>query len=214
MNNTVKESIPMDGTLLNARSYALNKSGSKFVTIGLSPPNNLIPIIKIHGVNYNWGVPLDEWDWISLIKYKNLILDFFDTVAENRQPINEKTWTIEFLKFNNNKIIKIHRGNKKLEVCLGIESIRGLYAILPLIKYKMNMLNQQNFGKFYYNIVSGNCMKIGDPFNNINQCMVQNNSEEVNVHTMMEMMQFYPDQIISDIEDNIPNIPNLPNILF
>lgn len=202
--NETKLNMEDDGLiLLNQTIYALNKSNSKIIAIGLSPENDMKPIIKIKGSKYQQCLVLNEADLESLSKHRFSILSYFYSPGEKWEPIIERNYAIDFTWINKKKIAEI-RNKKGIEVLLGYESVSELWELLPLINYKMHMLKKQRFDDYYDSIIKNNRLSVCNVFTNINNTIGQHDNE--NVFCMMEMMQFFPDQIIIDSENYGQNI--------
>lgn len=192
--------------LLNQRAYDLNKSKTKTVAVGLSPKHDLKPVVKITGVKHHQCVVFSHRDWESFLKNQGLMTNYFITPDEFWHPIVGKMFTIDFTTYNGVKIIKVHTG-KDLEVLLGYESLRCLWDLLPLIGYKIEMLESQQFDAYYNNIVKNRNSDLFGPSTS-SSVVNQTNQDNENVYAMMEMMQYYPDRIVADSNSGQLWIPN------
>ncbi|KAF5300432.1 hypothetical protein FQA39_LY02231 [Lamprigera yunnana] len=107
--------------LLNQTIYYLNKSKSKWISIGLYYPFEFASVVKIFG-RFKQYVIFKEEEWIQFHQQReniNKYFQTFDTMWKPRQ-IGSKTLTFEMIE--EKKILKIEdmSGN---EVCLGWESV-------------------------------------------------------------------------------------------
>lgn len=187
-----------DPILLNQKIYHLNKSKSKHVVIGLSPKFDFKPVVRISGNKNRQYVTFDTNEWESFLNNQGIITNFFTVQDERWLPLIGKKSTVEFTMYNQVKVIKIHTENN-FEILLAFETLCCLWDLLPLIKYRIDMLKKQQFLVYYKSVVKNPISEILNPTSISN--ITYSNCDDENVHTMMEMMHYFPDQIIADCEN-------------
>lgn len=182
---------------LNEKSYPLNKSNSKHVSIGLSV--NLKPSITISGVKQK--VELNEDDWKRFICYQSMLTTYFDgsdSGADSKWVPVIDSFTIEFQNFKNKKLIKLYK-DKDVWVYLGVESVTGLWGLINLINVYLSLLHKQTFDIYYSNIINNNKLSLVENVANISN-FVNVDTDGTNAHTLMEIIHFFPQKIILDME--------------
>lgn len=197
VQNKVKPPYP---TLLLQRTYPLNKSRSKFATVGLSCSGSFGAVVVLHGQKNDW-VLLDEVELKTLCEYQSIIRSYYYSGGDfQHQPVvinNLKK--ICFRAFGAKKVILLQElcGS---EVYLGIESVVELWELLPLINYRKEVLKSLEFSKFYSNIIRGVASLPGDCKSNIESVLLNLNINSENVLCMREMLKYAEDIIRCDVE--------------
>lgn len=185
--------------LLNQSIYFLNKSKTKYICIGLSPHINFYPIVKVCGVK-NQCVLFDENEWDMLLENQGILLNYFHTTDTQWTPMKLGSKVISFQTVEYRKILKIVDAGES-EVYLGWESLTELWDLIPLIKYRLNVLGSQGFNEFYSNVINGIVDMPGDFKTNITNILHPlKDTKSENVCCMMEILQFAPEKIGVDIE--------------
>lgn len=179
---------------LNEKSYPLNKSNTKSISIGLSKIS-LQPTIAIIGIKQK--VIFNEDDWKRINFYKPLLTAYFTEADSKWAPIYD-SFTIEFHNFRNKKIIKLYK-DKELCVYLALETITGIWGLVNLINTYLSILHKQSFATYYSNIIKTNNLSLLENTSNIIN-FVNIETDGDNAYTLMEIMQFYPEKVIVDVE--------------
>jgi hypothetical protein len=185
--------------IVNQSLYFLNKSKSKFVSVGLSPTlSQFEPVVQINGVK-NQCATFDKIEWGLLLENQGIIENYFREGDCQWQPLNVGSKTIHFLTIERKKIIKIE--NFESEVWLAWETLAELWDLLPLIKHRLEILSNEGFKEFYFMMINGIVDLPGDYKINIMNILQQltNNANASNVSCMMEVLHFLSDRIIADL---------------
>ncbi|KAF5281195.1 hypothetical protein FQA39_LY17835 [Lamprigera yunnana] len=122
--------------LLNQTIYYLNKSKSKWISVGLYYPFEFASVVKIFGRSKQYVIFKEE-EWIQFHEQReniNKYFQTFDTMWKPRQ-IGSKTLTFEMIE--EKKILKIEdmSGN---EVYLGWESVSEVWSLESVLRYRLS----------------------------------------------------------------------------
>ncbi|KAF5276079.1 hypothetical protein FQA39_LY00875 [Lamprigera yunnana] len=114
--------------LLNQIIYYLNKSKSKWISVGLYYPFEFASVVKIFGRSKQYVIFKEE-DWIQFHEQRENINKYFQTCDMMWKPrqIGSKILTFEMIK--KKKILKIENMCEN-KVCLGWESVSEKYSLL------------------------------------------------------------------------------------
>ncbi|KAF5298043.1 hypothetical protein FQA39_LY11811 [Lamprigera yunnana] len=123
--------------LLNQTIYYLNKSKSKWISVGLYYPFEFASVVKIFGRSKQYT---------------------FDTMWKPRQ-IGSKILTFEMIE--EKKILKIEdmSGN---EVYLGWESVSEVWSLESVLRYRLSYSSGSNFKYFYEDVIRAVAEMSGD----------------------------------------------------
>ncbi|KAF5273938.1 hypothetical protein FQA39_LY01053 [Lamprigera yunnana] len=129
----------------------LNKSKSKWISVGLYYPFEFASVVKIFGRSKQYVIFKEE-EWIQFHEQReniNKYFQTFDTMWKPRQ-IGSKTLTFEMIK--EKKILKIEdmSGN---EVYLGWESVSEVWSLESVLRYRLSYSSGSNFKYFYEGVI-------------------------------------------------------------
>ncbi|KAF5298086.1 hypothetical protein FQA39_LY11854 [Lamprigera yunnana] len=146
--------------LLNQTIYYLNKSKSKWISVGLYYPFEFASVVKIFGRSKQY-VLFKEEEWIQFHEQReniNKYFQTFDTMWKPRQ-IGSKTLTFEMIE--EKKILKIEdmSGN---EVYLGWESVLEVWSLESVLRYRLSYSSGSNFKYFYEDVIRAVAEMSGD----------------------------------------------------
>lgn len=185
--------------LLNQRTYPINKSKSKFATVGLCGYGPFGPAVVLHGQKNDW-VLFEEWEWNLLAENEGVIKNYFEARDVQVQTVNlSNAKRITFTTIGPNKVILL-QDQTGSEVYLGIESLEELWTLLPVIHYRVELLKNLEFAKFYGSIIKGVATLPGTVKENIENVLFGLNIATDNVLCMLEMLKFQEHIITCDIE--------------
>ncbi|KAF5286989.1 hypothetical protein FQA39_LY16103 [Lamprigera yunnana] len=146
--------------LLNQTIYYLNKSKSKWISVGLYYPFEFASVVKIFGRSKQYVIFKEE-EWIQFHEQReniNKYFQTFDTMWKPRQ-IGSKTLTFEMIE--EKKILKIEdmSGN---EVYLGWESVSEVWSLESVLRYRLSYSSGSNFKYFYEDVIKTVAEMSGD----------------------------------------------------
>ncbi|KAF5275709.1 hypothetical protein FQA39_LY06821 [Lamprigera yunnana] len=146
--------------LLNQTIYYLNKSKSKWISVGLYYPFEFASVVKIFGRSKQYVIFKEE-EWIQFHEQReniNKYFQIFDTMWKPRQ-IGSKTLTFEMIE--EKKILKIEdmSGN---EVYLGWESVSEVWSLESVLRYRLSYSSGSNFKYFYEDVIRAVAEMSGD----------------------------------------------------
>lgn len=185
-------------TLINESVYFANKSKSKWASVGFSLERKYSPVIKLGGSKNNQNVIFNEDQWISFLNNQGIMLNFIYSTDFGWQPIHGNGFEIHFILIKDARIIKITQDGGN-EIFLAGDTINELTKMMNLIKYRFDILKAQDFSKYYNVLLSGVSTQNGDLIKNIYD-VVSTNLYSTNVCCVLELLNFYPDCIIEDVE--------------
>ncbi|KAF5277254.1 hypothetical protein FQA39_LY18510 [Lamprigera yunnana] len=129
--------------LLNQKIYYLNKSKSKWISVGLYYPFEFASVVKIFGRSKQYVIFKEE-EWIQFHEQReniNKYFQTFDTMWKPRQ-IGSKTLTFEMIEEKKNlKIEDISR-----------ESVESL-VIRIVLSFRLSYSSGSNFKHFYEDVI-------------------------------------------------------------
>ncbi|KAF5287819.1 hypothetical protein FQA39_LY15680 [Lamprigera yunnana] len=146
--------------LPNQTIYYLNKSKSKWISVGFYYPFEFASVVKIFGRSKQYVIFKEE-EWIQFHEQReniNKYFQTFDTMWKPRQ-IGSKTLTFEMME--EKKILKIEdmSGN---EVYLGWESVSQVWSLESVLRYRLSYSSGSNFKYFYEDVIRAVAEMSGD----------------------------------------------------
>lgn len=184
-----EDNIPKD-VVIGEQRYALNKSECKFVSVGLSYGSAYVPCIKLSGHN-NIQVVFDENDWKKFLSHQGTITNYL-YYNEITHVIHEDNFSIDFVELSIGRLIKISKGNNY--IYMAYETICGLWEILPLVKYRIETIKNQQFTNYFKILQRGLQNQTGDIFENaLNILKPEDNPNSQNICMILELIYIYPD---------------------
>ena len=126
-----------EGNLLDESRYPLNKSSTKFVSVGLSPTLNFTPIVKIWGAGCCVFFTAEEWQEFMYLDHTNM---------KNLESFGD--FTITRSEFRKVKLYEISCRSFKL--LLSDATFDNLISLGRLITCKLDILNEHKFNEYYY----------------------------------------------------------------
>lgn len=179
--------------LLNCSRYALNKSRSKFVSVGLSSHAPFTPLVELHGLKNDW-VTFDEAEWRLLLENQGVISNFLYADDGLQQVFNIGSKTLRFHTIGSTRVLTFANDS---EVCVAFESVCELWEYLPLIESRIRLLNDLKFDQFYTSVVKGIAGLPGDYKTHIHTVLKELQGSE-NAVCMYEMLKCAPDILALD----------------
>lgn len=194
--------------MINEKNYPLNKSKSKWLSIGLAARYNYEPAVKLYGYK-GQTVILSEIAWMKLCEYQGIIMNYFYTNSF-WDPIITPYWSVNFEIIHGKKVVRIsgYKGNE--EIYFALDTLCNIGEMMDIVKYRMKVLKSQNFQHFY----SGMLMRVsrmdGEMVTNlINEVTNEQNSYykksyennpmfHENLASTLEMLHYHKDVIIYD----------------
>jgi hypothetical protein len=199
--STYEFSNKRKGALICESVFYLNKSNSKWISVGLSLERNYKPVIKLGG-NKNQHAIFNEDQWISFLNNQGIMMSFIYATNNNFgwDPMLGSGYEIHFVFINNSRIIRIIQDGGN-EVFLAGETLTEVVNLTNLIKYRFDLLKSQDFSNYYNIIISGISVKQDNIIKRIYDVISPSkNINSINIACILELLQFYSDCIIEDIE--------------
>jgi hypothetical protein len=184
--------------LFNENTYFLNKSKSKYVSTGLGVSNGFKPVIKIAG-GKNQCVTFDLLEWRQFLTNQGVVTNWFYATDDRWSPITVSNLSIEFVWIVDRKVIKITQ-KKGSEIYLALETISGLWELLPIIKYRIDFLITQNFHAYYDNFVNRIAKTTDENLFSAMEKIIDSNPPNENIVSMLEIIRIDPGAIKADID--------------
>ncbi|CAG9763714.1 unnamed protein product [Ceutorhynchus assimilis] len=156
------------GILISETKYFLNKSKSKWISVGFSLERKyeVITTSYLGGIKNNQHVIFNEDQWISFLNNQGIMLSFVYSNKTGWQVMRGNGFQIHFVYMGAARIVKISQDGGN-EVFLAAETISELSNLVNLVKYRYDMLKFQEFSKYYNILVSDVSLKSGDMMNNL-----------------------------------------------
>lgn len=179
--------------LLNCSTYPLNKSRSKFVSVGLSAHTPFVPLVQLHGLKGDW-VTFDETEWRLLLENQGVISNYLYTDEGQQQLFSIGSKTLRFHSIGSTRVVTFVKDS---EVCAAFDSICELWELIPLIDSRIRLLKDLQFDQFYGSVVKGIVGLSGDYKTHINAVLKELQGSE-NAACMYEILKFTPDILSID----------------
>lgn len=142
-----EQSIAAEKQLVGQSTYLLNRSGSKWIIVGLSPAAGFVPIIQIRSHTSCIFFTTEEWSEFC------------------RKEGNSPNHEIEASTYRDISIIRLK--SRHHEIVLSTETYNNLFNLQPVINKKINLLVNVDFVAFYKSVLNS-CIKLeGDLYTNI-----------------------------------------------
>ncbi|KAF5289514.1 hypothetical protein FQA39_LY15069 [Lamprigera yunnana] len=166
--------------LLNRRIYYLNKSKSKWISVGLYNPFEFASVVKIFGRSEQYVIFKEE-EWIQFREQRENINRYFQTCDMMWKPkqIGSKTLTFEMI------------GEKKI---LRIEDVCGNEVYLGWNPC------WNNFKHFYDDVIRAVVEMSGDVKINIYNIVNRLSDKSDDVCCMLEILLFMPERALFDVQ--------------
>ncbi|KAK4872010.1 hypothetical protein RN001_016134 [Aquatica leii] len=201
---TIKKSVADSNMVLSAiqlidqNVYNLNKSKTKFISVGMNCANHFCPSVKIFAT-YKQEIVFTEEEWVWFLELREKIHRCFQSTEAICEPIKVGTKTIIFEIIDQKKILKIV-GAENEEVYLGRESLWEIWKLAVLINYRLNQIVLKEFSNFYDTVINAVFDLPGDAKTNISNVLDQFLSKTDVVCCMLEVVTFYPEKVVFDVE--------------
>ncbi|KAF5278194.1 hypothetical protein FQA39_LY18382 [Lamprigera yunnana] len=178
--------------LLNQTIYYLNKSKSKWISVGLYYPFEFASVVKIFGRSKQYVIFKEE-EWIQFHEQRENINKYFQTFDMMWKPRQIDSKTLMFEMIEEKKILKIEdmSGN---EVYLGWESVS------EVLRYRLSYSSGSNFKYFYEDVIRAVAEMSGDVKINIYNIINRLSEKSDDVCCMLEVLLFMPEKALFDVQ--------------
>lgn len=177
--------------VIGERRYSLNKSNSKYVSIGLLYDYNFAPCIKLMS-SKNDGIIFSEDEWKDFLSYQGIMTNYLYSNGST-DPIHAGNFTIHFEQISSARVLKITKAASY--IFLGYESVCKLWELLPLLKFRTSMLKQQQFISYLKVLQKGLQGQAGNIFVIASNILKANETSPTeNVCLTLEFMSVFPDE--------------------
>ncbi|KAF5300833.1 hypothetical protein FQA39_LY10955 [Lamprigera yunnana] len=184
--------------LLNQTIYYLNKSKSKWISLGLYYPFEFASLAKIFGKSKQYVIFKEE-EYIQFHKQRENINKYFQTFGTMWKPrqIGSKTLTFEMIE--EKKILKIEdmSGN---EVYLYWESVSEVWVLESVLRYRLSYSSGSNFKHYYKDVIRAVAEMLGDVKINIYNIINRLSEKSDDVCCMLEVLLFMPEKGLFDLQ--------------
>ena len=186
--------------LINESRYYLNKSKSKWISIGFSLEKKYIPVVKLGGYKNNQNVIFTEDQWVSFLNQQGIIMGFIHSDSFGWQSMEGNGFQLHFILIKESRVIKITQEGGNC-VYLAEDGINEANKLADLIQYRLDLLKSQEFSKYYNILVAGVSSKNGDILQNVyNVISPLKNLNSQNIYCVLELLNLYSDCIFEDVE--------------
>lgn len=175
--------------ILGERKYPLNKSKTKFVTVGLVYEYGFAPGIKLTGIK-NDTIIFNEAEWNSLLRYQYQISKNF--YSNEVQEIKTENFSIYFDEIYSCRVVQICKNDSY--IYMQYDTISKLWEVLPLIKHLVELLKLQHFQKYLQVLKMELQNHQGNIFTNAYKILhTSENCPSENIAIAIELLDIYPD---------------------
>lgn len=146
MENQVSTSVQKQQVIvLGERHYPLNKSKTKFVSVGIVAECGYKPGVILSGVKGEMLI-FDADEWEDFLSYQGVITNYVYS-HEKTETVHGWTFSIHFEQISHARVVKIEKGAS--QIYLGYETICKLWEVLSLVKYNQNLFSKQDFATYF-----------------------------------------------------------------
>lgn len=181
--------------------YALNKSESKFISIGIDV-ENWVPMLKISGSN-GIGIPLSCEDWETITNDINIkkIDNFFKNGSMEPIEMNGSGLRVTGQQFNQKNVLNF-KSTENYYVVMAEVSIRRLFEISTLIDMRKKEIEGLDMHDHYTDVLFASIQLGGVPFNNFKAIASSlGQFQPINLYCMLEMFLLFPEIINKNLYD-------------
>ncbi|KAF5283633.1 hypothetical protein FQA39_LY17262 [Lamprigera yunnana] len=184
--------------LFNQTIYYLNKSKSKWISVGLNYPFEFASVVKIFGRSKQY-VKFKEEECIQFQEQRENINKYFQIVDTMWKPRQIGLKTLLFEMIERKKILKIEdmSGN---EVYLGWESVSEVWSLESVLRYRLSGSSASNFKYFYEDVIMAVAEMSGDVKINIYNIINRLSEKSDDVCCMLEVLLFMPEKALFDVQ--------------
>lgn len=176
--------------IIGAQSFALNKSNTKSICVGLCENFNYEPCIVLAGTKSD-KIIFTLKEWSDLLSHQGIISNYF-YMFDTMDSITTDSFTIHFERFSTKQVISLEKDWNNLY--LGFETVCNLWELLPLIKYQAEMMKNLKFATYFNVLKSGLQKQTGNLFSNaLNILRPEENPNSQNVSLTLEVLYLYPE---------------------
>lgn len=181
------------GPLFSETVYALNKSRTKCVAIGLSADLHFEPVVRLMGKGQ--CLTLTENDWHNIIMYKSTITNSFANQSPSQIVLCGVSISCDWME-NVCKILKLERGGEY--VYIAYESLHELWNVADLVATRLKLLRTVNYKAYYDSVINALAAMDGDVKRNMLTMLNESCSEQICISK--EVMLYNFDKILLDVD--------------
>lgn len=183
--NDYYERVHANPTLVGAMNWTITKSGTKHVSVGLSPALDFAPVIKLWGTQGSFIIiPTPQWNDI-------LSIDFNGIQEKVIDEYNISTYMLKDIKMF---VFEC----KAMKIVLSQHTINFLINMGTIINYYLNILKCNDFASYYGSMINMAARIPDDALDGI-KFILKNYANLPNVLIMHECMLFISDKIYDDV---------------
>lgn len=183
--------------LLSPITYYLNRSKSKWVTVGLHIENNFEPVVRLSGTR-NQSLTLDLPNWKLITDNIKTINSHFDDTTNRKDKIHLNGLTLSYdVLDSSTKVIKMDNGCEY--IYLSYETLRELWRFEDVINCRMAYLEDLHYAQYYFSCVDMIATNPGGDIADKMRSLCNNTATDYTCITT-ELLLFGIDRIKSDID--------------
>jgi hypothetical protein len=183
---------------IGERQFYLNKSHSKFVSVGLNYNFNFGICISLGGAKCA-NIILSEDEFRRIVDNQGVILNSLYT-GENQQTIDCTSFNLEFPRIYDCIILKIVKDN--LSICFNYDTICNLFDILSLLEYHIDLLKKREFPSYYKLIQSSLMFSKGNLKEEAIKLLAPKIfTGNIDISLCLEFILMYPEVFTKDCSD-------------
>lgn len=149
MSNCSSKQVLRDEKLLLDKIIFLNKSGSKYVIIGISPIQGFQLVIKLCSSKSKQCVRFTEYEWLAFWAFEGIFCNCLSFQNTNQDPIYDGKKNYNFGRINNEMVLKINDMSCDGEIFIGKVSFWRLQEIRMLVTAFLEELKSLNILETY-----------------------------------------------------------------
>lgn len=186
----------IDVPLVGCSTYFLNKSTTKWVSVGLSPGNDFDVRIKIAGAKKQC-ITLSAYEWKRFIEEKNVLQRYVTKEVNLFPPLRMANLRISCECYDGvTKVLKIEKDSDILY--LSYEGLKELWRLAGLVNVRTEYLTSLQYEKHYKEILIYLSTREGDLFQEVEQMMNGVVSEYGAI--TMELLTIGLEKIVADVQ--------------
>lgn len=190
--------------MLSEQVFFLNKSKSKYLTVGFNTDILFSPTIRFAATRSYQVVDMSREDFIAFLELEQWITNICEnwstiTQNDNRSEIKQcGKITVMFYDVKTKPVLQIFKSQDTV-MFLGQESLKSVFFLAQLILTKLQLLEEHQFREFYESILRRSCKRQGNVLENIKELLKVMKPDE-NTCALKQLVLFEPDVVQKDME--------------
>ncbi|XP_071054857.1 uncharacterized protein [Onthophagus taurus] len=197
LNEAVKNNLQKgnQAPLFSESTYYLNKSRTKWISVGMSANLHFDPVIRLMGKGQ--CITFTEDEWKNVINSRQLIMNSFvgDLSTPPHFVVSGVTCSSQWIE-NVRKVLKMERGSEIFY--LAYDSLHELWKLSDLVSSRVEVLNCMEYKNYYDSVIDVVSTMQGDIKSNI--LVASNGVPSEHLCVTKELLVYGMDKVLLDLD--------------